>query len=306
MSRPFDLLCVIGPTATGKTRLAVALARSLGGEVLSADSRQVYRGMDIGTGKDRSEYGDGESAVPAHLLDLVDAGQEFHLFDFQRAFRAAYEDVSRRKALPILCGGSGLYVDAIVNAYRLVEAPPDPVLREELADESDDELVQRLADLRPLHNTTDTRDRERLIRAIEIAQKTRDTEGEPPEFPPLRSRVYGLRADRSTLRSRIADRLAARLAAGLVDEVRGLRNAGLSADRLDRYGLEYRFVTRHLEGVLTLDEMTRQLESQIYRFAKRQVTWFRRMERQGTRIHWINAETPLREMVAGVLQSLPE
>jgi tRNA dimethylallyltransferase len=290
----FNLLVVLGPTASGKTRLAVATARALGGEVISVDSRQVYRGMDLGTGKDLAEYGE----IPYHLIDIADPGEEYNLFRFQRDFFSALETIQRRGRLPILCGGTGLYLDAVLRGYRLVEVAENPALRAELASLNEAELAARLRELRPLqHNTTDLDDRARLIRAIEIATG----EAAAAELPPpakLRPAVFGLRWERQELRRRIAARLEERLAAGMMAEVQGLHDAGTSWERLEFYGLEYRLIAQFLQGRLRRNDMVQKLRSEIGQFAKRQETFFRRMERQGVEIHWLEgAGEPLQELL---------
>jgi tRNA dimethylallyltransferase len=291
-SSTFNLLTVLGPTASGKTRLAVALTRELGGEIISADSRQVFRGMDIGTGKDLHEYGD----VPHHLIDLLDAGAEFSVFEFQRLFFSAFAAIAARRRLPVLCGGTGMYLDAALRGYRLEAVPEDPALRAELAGRSDAELGEMLRRLRPKqHNTTDLRDRHRLIRAIEIArQGDRVPAGEPP--PDVRPLVIGIRWERSELRRRITERLQQRLECGMIEEVQRLHEAGVRWERLDYYGLEYRFAGAFLRGEMNRNDMFQRLNGAIHDFAKRQETWFRRMERQGVTIHWVaGAGDPLSE-----------
>ncbi len=288
----FDSIVLLGPTASGKTRLAARLACALGGEILSADSRQVYRGLDIGTGKDRRDYVVGETTVPCHLIDLVDPEDEFSLYAFVQAFRDALADVRRRGRLPIAVGGTGLYLDAVLRSYSLAPVPEDPALRRELAGLDDAALAGRLRAVRPvLHNTTDLLDRARLVRAIEIAEHGPSGDpGRPPaktEWTPL---VVGVHWDRDALRRRIADRLHARMAEGLVSEVARLREQGLPWERLESLGLEYRYVGRFLQGRMSRAEMERVLEIRIRQFAKRQMTWFRGMERKGIQIHWIPGE----------------
>jgi tRNA dimethylallyltransferase len=299
-----ELVCVLGPTAIGKTRLAVALARELSGEVLSADSRQVYRGMDLGTGKDLEEYRFGGEEIRVNLVDIVDGGTEFTVFDYQRAFLAAFREARARNSMPILCGGSGLYLEAVLSGYRLVEVPGDESLRDELRGETTEQLVARLARLRPLHNITDTRDRERLLRAIEIAVHSRAFGGET--FPRIRSKAYGLRLQRTELRRRITNRLTTRLDSGLVEEVRGLLERGLTPSQLEYYGLEYRYVTKYVTGELRRNDMFQKLNSAIHQFAKRQETWFRRMERRGTSITWLDARRPIEDLVGLVVADLEE
>jgi len=287
----YDTIVILGPTASGKTRLGMGVAREVGGEIISADSRQVYRGMDIGTGKDLDEYGE----TPYHLIDILNPGDEFNVFLFQRLCFAAMDEIRGRGRVPVIVGGTGLYLDAVLRGYRMVEAPEDPGLRAELASQSPEELASRLLALNPrLHNTTDLLDRERLARAIEIAEYERNHEPEPlPRFHPV---VFGVRWERSMLRRRITARLRARLDAGLIDEVERLHREGVSYETLDFYGLEYRFVARHLQGELTRNDLFQKLNSAIHDFAKRQETWFRRMERQGVGIHWLDgAGEPLEE-----------
>lgn len=293
----YDLISIIGPTACGKTSLAVEVARAIGGEILSADSRQVYRGMDIGTGKDLSEYGEGASRVPYHLIDIVDAGEKYNLFEFQRDFLEAYNGVNARGALPVLCGGSGLYVESVLRGYRLIPVPENPELRERLENYSLEELTAMLATYKVLHNTTDVDTKKRAIRAIEIEEHYARTPQHEREFPLLSSLIIGLDVDREVRRSRISNRLKARLDEGLVDEVRKLLDEGVSPEQLIYYGLEYKFVTLFLMGALSFDEMYKGLEMAIHQFAKRQMTWFRGMERRGLNINWIDASLPMAEKV---------
>ena len=293
----YDLISIIGPTACGKTSLAVEVARAMGGEILSADSRQVYRGMDIGTGKDLSEYGEGASRVPYHLIDIVDAGEKYNLFEFQRDFLEAYNGVNARGALPVLCGGSGLYVESVLRGYRLIPVPENPELRERLENYSLEELTAMLATYKVLHNTTDVDTKKRAIRAIEIEEHYARTPQHEREFPLLSSLIIGLDVDREVRRSRISNRLKARLDEGLVDEVRALLDEGVSPEQLIYYGLEYKFVTLFLMGAMSFDEMYKGLETAIHQFAKRQMTWFRGMERRGLNINWIDASLPMAEKV---------
>ncbi|MBI2354314.1 MAG: tRNA (adenosine(37)-N6)-dimethylallyltransferase MiaA [Deltaproteobacteria bacterium] len=290
---PFNLLTILGPTASGKTRLAVALARELDGEIISADSRQVFRRMDIGSGKDLGEYGD----VPYHLIDILDAGGEFSVFAFQRLFLDACADISARGRLPVLCGGTGLYLDAALRRYRLPEVPEDAGLRRELDGKRDAELVAMLRELRPgQHNSTDLLERSRTIRAIEIARFEREHPESAAAMPEIRPLVIGIRWERAELRRRITERLRQRLEGGMIEEVERLHASGIAWERLDYYGLEYRFVGAFLRGELDRGGMFQSLNSAIHAFAKRQETWFRRMERNGLVVHWVNgAGDPLAE-----------
>jgi len=277
---------ILGPTASGKTRLAVDCATPLGGEIVSADSRQVYRGMDIGTGKDLEEYAD----IPYHLINVVAPGYEFNVYEFQQRFYAAFEDIHARGRLPIMCGGTGLYLEAVLNGYHMVEAPPDPELRARLERLTQEELQGELLRLKPQqHNSTDLDERERLIRAIEIAiaQERVPSSPAPPRLRPL---VFGIQWPRPLLRQRIRERLNQRLQQGMVEEVEGLHQGGTSWETLEFYGLEYRFIAQYLQGKLTYDDMVEKLGNAICKFAKRQETWFRRMEKRGTTIHWLNPE----------------
>jgi tRNA dimethylallyltransferase len=290
---PYNLLTILGPTASGKTRLAVSMARELSGEIISADSRQVFRGMDIGSGKDLNEYGD----VPSHLIDILEAGQEFSVFVFQRLFYDAFEDISERGRLPILCGGTGLYLDAVLRGYRMVEVPEDPALRADLENRSADELATLLRELRPgQHNTSDLLERGRTVRAIEIARYERAHEGLQEELPEIRTLIIGIRWEREQLRRRITERLKIRLENGMIEEVQRLHDGGVPWERLDYYGLEYRYIGAYLQGKLKRNDMFQRLNSAIHDFAKRQENWFRKMERNGVVINWLEGSgDPLNE-----------
>lgn len=297
-NKDIDLICVLGPTASGKTRYAVALARELnrlrgvnasdgsvnaGAEILSGDSRQVYRGMDIGTGKDLSEY----EEIPYHLIDIVDAGTKFDLYQYQKAFEKAYKDIIDRGGIPILCGGSGLYLEAATCGYSIPDVPQSPELRAELEVKSTEELISMLAGLKPLHNKTDIDTRKRLIRALEIAIWQKDHQVENTSYLPKKTYYIGTLVSREERNRRIDARLDARIAEGMADEVKGLLDSGIPAENLTYYGLEYKFVTQYVLGVLSLEEMKTLLGNAIHQFAKRQMTWFRGMERKGIKIHWV-------------------
>ena len=294
----YDLVSVVGPTACGKTSLAVELALAIpGAEIISADSRQVYRGMDIGTGKDIAEYTRNGVTVPSHLLDIVDAGEKYNLFEFQRDFLAAYEDIVERGAFPIMCGGSGLYVESVLKGYRLLPVPENPSLRALLEEKSLEELTALLATYKQLHNNTDTDNKKRAIRAIEIEEYYRTCPVEERYFPQINALTIGVQVDREVRRERISRRLRQRLECGMVDEVRGLLDSGLSPDQLIYYGLEYKYLTLYLTGAMGYDEMVSGLEIAIHQFAKRQMTWFRGMEKRGVTIHWVDASLPLPEII---------
>lgn len=287
-SAHLPLITLLGPTACGKTKLAVRLAAAVDGEILSADSRQVYRGMDIGTGKDLSEYEFQGKAIPYHLIDLVDAGYKYNVFEYQRDFLKAWEAVVQRGKQPILCGGTGLYLEAILRGYKLLEVPADPELRERLSTRTLKELEQQLSTFKTLHNTTDVDTVKRAIRAIEIETYYQDHPDLSADYPHIPSIVFGLDLDRDIRRQRISDRLKARLDEGMVEEIRQLLEHVAPEDLL-YYGLEYKFVGQYVLGQLSFDEMKNQLEVAIHQFAKRQMTWFRGMERRGITIHWLDA-----------------
>jgi tRNA dimethylallyltransferase len=290
---PFNLLTLLGPTASGKTHLGVLLARHFGGEILSADSRQVYRGLNIGTGKDLAEYSAGGPRVPYHLIDIVDLTEEFSVFHFREACLRVMAGCWARNVLPVLVGGTGLYLEAVLNNYSLVPVPPDPDLRRELEELDHEALTQRLMAARGrLHNTTDLAGRDRLIRAIEIAEHERGApaEGPGPEFRPV---ILGVLLERDVLKARIRKRLLERLEGGLIEEVADLHEQGVSWDRLRQLGLEYRYVAGFLQGQIpNRDKMAEELYRAICGFAKRQQTWFRRMERRGIAIKWIPEGNP--------------
>ncbi len=286
----FNLLVVLGPTASGKTKLAVELARQFNGEILSADSRQVYRGLDLGSGKDLAEY----EEIPYHLIDIVDPGYEYNIFDFQRHFVEAFEDISKRGKLPILAGGSALYVDSILKGYRLIEVPENPQLRAQLAELSHEQLIEKLQQLKPqLHNSTDLIDRQRLTRAIEIAQGEQASNAKLPPFPEIKPFIISIDWPREVLRQRITQRLKQRLTEGLIEEVTSLHEQGVSWETLEFYGLEYRFVAQFLQGKLSENDMFQKLNSAIHQFAKKQDTWLRRLQRNGFNLHQLTGDNNL-------------
>ena len=298
------LVVITGPTATGKTKLAARLAQRLQGEIISADSRQVYRGMDIGTGKDLGDYQVDNEMIPHHLVDIKEPGYEYNVYEFQKDFLEAFRDIVERGKQPVLCGGTGLYVDAAISGYRMTEVPVNEGLREKLSHLSMDTLAEMLSQMRPLHNTTDIKDRSRLIRAIEIAQHEQLHQGKTQEHPPMKPVVFAVYFERSELRQRITTRLKARLEQGMIEEVKALLSRGLKPSMLRFYGLEYRYVTDYVTGQLSYEQMFQKLNTAIHQFAKRQMTWFRRMERKGTRIHWLKGTASTEEKISKILYEL--
>ena len=297
----YDLITIIGPTASGKTPLAAALANKLGTEIISGDSRQVYRRMDLGTGKDLADYTVGGRSVPYHLIDIVEPGYKYNVFEYQRDFLKAYESIVAKGKLPVLCGGTGMYIESILKGYRLLPVPENPELRASLEGKSLEELTQILAGYKKLHNSTDVDTAKRAIRAIEIEEYYKQQPLEYREFPLLESLIVGVDIDRDLRREKITRRLKQRLDEGMVEEVRGLLAEGINAESLIYYGLEYKFLTQYVIGELTFDEMFQQLETAIYQFAKRQMTWFRGMERRGFTIHWLEATLPMEEKVEWII-----
>jgi tRNA dimethylallyltransferase len=306
LNSKYDLLVITGPTASGKTSLAVTLAKGMGGEIISADSRQVYRGMNLGTGKDYNDYIIDGIRLPCHLIDIAEPGYKYNVFEFQKDFIKVYMSLRERKVFPVVCGGSGMYADSIVTGYKMFEVPPDSGLRVELEKKSMEELKDILSTYRDLHNITDIDTRKRVIRAIEIEHFNRNRKQKNLEFPEIRSLVIGVSLSREERRRRITSRLKKRLEEGLVDEVKQLIDRGISTDTLIYYGLEYKYITLHLTGKLTYNEMFRNLEIAIHQFAKRQMTWFRGMERRGIMIHWIEGELPMEEKVNFIMDKLSE
>lgn len=307
MSRPNPtLLAIVGPTACGKTALATHVALATNGEILSGDSRMVYRGMDIGTGKDLDEYTINGQHIPYHLIDIAEPGTKYNVYNFQQDFAVAYADILQRGRQPILCGGSGLYVEAVIKNYGLLSVPPNPALRLSLDSKSQDELASILASYQDLHNVTDLDNRRRTIRAIEIADHLKSHPEEKGPLEGMRCTVIGVDVSRDTRRSRITSRLRARLRQGLVDEVQGLLNKGIPPADLIYYGLEYKYVTLYCTGQLSYADMESQLEIAIHQFAKRQMTWFRGMERRGTPIHWIDGSQPMPSMVQSVISIMSQ
>lgn len=297
----YDLITILGPTASGKTPLATALADRLGTEIISGDSRQVYRRMDLGTGKDLADYTIEGRSVPYHLIDIVEPGYKYNVFEYQRDFLKAYESIVDKGKLPILCGGTGMYLESVLKGYRLLPVPENPELRASLEGKSLQELTLILEGYKKLHNSTDVDTAKRAIRAIEIEEYYKQQPPEYREFPALKSLIVGVDIDRELRREKITRRLKQRLAEGMVEEVRGLLAEGISAESLIYYGLEYKFLTHYAIGELTYEEMFHQLETAIHQFAKRQMTWFRGMERRGFVIHWLDATLPMEEKVERII-----
>lgn len=297
----YDLITIIGPTASGKTPLAAALANKLDTEIISGDSRQVYRRMDLGTGKDLVDYTVNGHEVPYHLIDIVEPGYKYNVFEYQRDFLKAYEEITAKGKLPVLCGGTGMYVESVLKGYRLLPVPENPELRVSLEGKSLEELTHILEGYKKLHNSTDVDTAKRAIRAIEIEEYYKQQPPEYREFPSLYSLIVGVNIDRELRREKITRRLKQRLEEGMVEEVRGLLAEGIHPDNLIYYGLEYKFLTQYVIGELTYEEMFLQLETAIHQFAKRQMTWFRGMERRGFTIHWLDATLPMEEKLEQII-----
>ncbi len=301
--KKYNLITILGPTASGKTGVAANVALALNGEVISADSRQVYRGMDLGTGKDYADYIVDGQQIPYHLIDIVDAGYEYNVFEYQKDFLKVFDDISSREKLPVMCGGSGLYLEAVLKNYKLIQVPLNEILRKNLEGKSLDELTEILKNYKSeLHNQTDIENEKRAIRAIEIEEYYLTHPEINIGMPDIRSLVVGVQFDRQTRRKRITSRLRQRLREGMLDEVQRLLDSGLTPEQLTYYGLEYKFMTQHLTGELTYQEMFDGLNVAIHQFAKRQMTWFRRMEKQGIEIHWLDGFMPLEEKVAKIVE----
>ena len=316
----YSMITILGPTASGKTSLAAALAARIssldadlsgipakGAEIISADSRQVYRGMDIGTGKDLADYTIHGKQIPYHLIDICEPGTKYNLFEYQQDFYDAYQDIKKRGAFPILCGGTGLYIESVLKGYHLSPVPQNPELRESLAHKSLDELAEMLKELKAktgsnMHNRTDVDTAQRAIRAIEIESYNLEHPMPERELPPVDSLIIGVSIDRDSRREKISRRLKQRLDDGMVDEIKGLLDLGIPAENLIYYGLEYKFITEYVIGKTSYDEMYRGLEIAIHQFAKRQMTWFRGMERRGFTIHWVDALQPMEKKVETVLE----
>ena len=296
----YDLITILGPTASGKTTLAARLAYEMHTEVISGDSRQVYRRMDLGTGKDLEDYVVEGIQVPYHLIDIVEPGTKYNVFEYQRDFLKVYEELRGEGKVPVLCGGTGLYLESVLRGYRLMPVPENEALRTVLAGKSLEELTEMLKSYKQLHNTTDVDTPKRAIRAIEIEEYYRNHPAEGRDFPSIHALVVGIDIGRETRRRKISERLKQRLEHGMLDEIRDLLSEGIPAENLIYYGLEYKYLTQYVIGELTYEEMYRKLEIAIHQFAKRQMTWFRGMERRGIQIHWLEASSPMEDKVAQI------
>ena len=302
--KAYDLITIIGPTASGKTTLAAHLAARLDTEIISGDSRQIYKGMDIGTGKDIADYTVNGKLIPYHLIDICEPGYKYNVFEYQHDFHKAFEQIKEKNKMPILCGGTGMYIEAVLKGYKLLDVPENKELRNSLKGKSLTELTQILASYKTLHNKTDVDSAQRAIRAIEIEEYYKHTDPGKNEYNPINSLIIGIDIERELRRSKISKRLRVRLDEGMIDEIKGLLNRGISAEDLIYYGLEYKYVTLYATGQISYNEMFTELEIAIHQFAKRQMTWFRGMERRGFTIHWINAETPTAEKIDRILTLL--
>ncbi|NLZ95255.1 MAG: tRNA (adenosine(37)-N6)-dimethylallyltransferase MiaA [Bacteroidales bacterium] len=296
------LITIIGPTASGKTPFAVELANKIKGEIISGDSRQVYKLMDIGTGKDLKEYTIEDNSIKHHLIDIKEPGEKYTLYDFQKDFHIAYQDIQSRNKTPILCGGTGLYIESVLKGYELKEVPKNKGLRESLESKTLDELTNILSEYKNLHNTSDTDNKKRAIRAIEIAKYQEKNKTTTQSYDPIDSLIIGVSIDRESRRNKISSRLKTRIDEGMIDEVKKILSLGVTPEDLIYYGLEYKFVTLHVTGQISYQEMYNKLEIAIHQFAKRQMTWFRGMERRGFKINWIDTLLPMEEKVEKAMQ----
>jgi tRNA dimethylallyltransferase len=302
-----DLIVILGCTATGKTKLAATLASQINGEIISADSRQVYRRMDVGTGKDLSEFTVEGVQVPYHLIDIVDAGEEYNVFEFQNDFVKAYQNILSRNNQVILCGGTGMYLEAVLKGYRLIPVPENKALRATLKGKTEEELNELLSSFKLMHNTTDSIDKNRIIKAIEISTYKRDNEDLINNFPKIKHQIFGVNFERDVIKNRITERLKTRFKnEGMIEEVEGLIKSGVATERLKFYGLEYKLITQFILGEIDRKEMFTKLNIAIHQFSKRQATWYRKMERNGFEINWIDGNLPLNEKVNLIIDNIGE
>ena len=300
----YNLITILGATATGKTTVAAHLAKRLNGEIISADSRQVYRGMSIGTGKDLADYTINGTTIPYHLIDIVDAGYQYNVFEYQKDFIKVFEDISHRGKMPVICGGSGMYIEAVLKGYRLINVPNNIELRTTLEGKELPELTEILKTYKKLHNDTDVDTRKRAIRAIEIEEYYSRNPEIDTHYPTINSLIIGIDVNREERRNRITERLKIRLKEGMITEVETLLNSGIEPDALIYYGLEYKYLTQYVLGQLSYDEMFSQLETAIHQFSKRQMTWYRRMEKQGFKINWIDGELPIEQKLNTIIEMI--
>jgi len=306
MPQENKLIAIIGPTAGGKTSVAANLAYHIDGEIISADSRQIYRGMDLGTGKDIVDYTVNGKDIPYHLIDIVDAGYKYNVFEYQADFLKAYNDIKSRNKVPVLCGGTGMYVEAVTLGYKLINVPVDDALRASFENMSDEELTALLKTKKSLHNTSDINTRKRLVRALEIAIYEENHPDEDYSFPKIETQFFGVKYDRESRRKRITERLKERLKTGMVEEVEMLIKQGVSPEDLIYYGLEYKFLTQYVTGEINYNDMFQRLNTAIHQFAKRQMTWFRRMERNGAKIKWLDGYMPMEEKMDTIMKMINE
>lgn len=306
MNTSYDMLTILGPTASGKTSLATRMAYILQGEIISADSRQVYRGMDLGTGKDLADYEvDGEK-ITYHLIDIADAGYKYNVFEYQHDFLKVYQQLKDKNIFPVFCGGSGMYLEAVLKGYKLINVPVNEELRSRLKSMTDEQLIAKLESYKKLHNTTDIDTRKRMERAIEIEEYYLKNNEHDDYFPKINSLIIGVKFDRDSRRRKISQRLKQRLDEGMVDEVKALLDKGISPEDIIYYGLEYKYLTQYLIGQLSYGDMFKSLETAIHQFAKRQMTWFRGMERKGFKIHWLDGYAPMHEKTERIIKLMQQ
>lgn len=297
-----DLITILGPTATGKTSFASNLAYILNAEIISADSRQVYRGMDIGTGKDLEDYNVNNTQIPYHLVDILDAGEKYNVYEYQNDFLKAYQEITNKQKIPVLCGGTGMYIEAVLKGYKLINVPVNEALRESLEEYPLEELAKKLAAMKPLHNTSDVDTKKRAIRAIEIESYYKENPDFDFSYPKINPLIFGIKFERSTVKERITQRLKQRLRDGMIDEVKRLLESGVDPETLIYYGLEYKFITQYLTEEVNYNSMVEKLKTAIHQFSKRQMTWFRKMERAGFKINWISGYSTMDEKIATAME----
>ena len=300
----YNIVTILGPTATGKTRLAAELGCEINGEIISADSRQIYKDMNLGTGKDYEDYIINEKKIPYHIVDIKEAGYKYNVFEFQQDFLRSFEIISKRSHFPILCGGTGMYIDAALKGFLLIEVPPNPDLQITLSEKTLPELISILKEYKSLHNKSDCDNSKRAIRAIEIADYYSKNNIKPKDYPKIQSLNIGISCDRELRRERITERLKSRIDAGLIEEVETLLKKGIPPEQLIYYGLEYKFITEYILKKYTFKDFFSKLETAIHQFAKRQMTYFRSMEKKGTKIHWIDCTIPNSEKIETIIQLL--